>query len=143
MLTPFISSFRTEFVIIFAATIATGVSYWNDCSSSLRTNNNKTRGRSWNHPTASGTLSGIYLGLVGGSRSQSGTSHGMSHSERAPSGNNLTSVGNPLGMSLLNGFPMLGNITSKKRIGRGGIRSIPQEQLAITTINYVVSDQYN
>ena len=36
----------------------------------------------------------------------------MSHSERAPSGNNLTSAGNPSGMNLSNGLPMLGNPTS-------------------------------
>ena len=106
MLTPFISSFRTEFAIIFTATIAAGMSYYEDYSSSSRTNNNETRGRSWNCSTAPGTPSGIYLDLVGGNRLQSGTSHGMSHSERAPSGNNLTSAGSPSGTNLPNGSPM-------------------------------------
>ena len=36
----------------------------------------------------------------------------MSHSERAPSGNNLTSVVFPFGMNLLNSLPTLGNPTS-------------------------------
>ena len=66
MLTPFISSFRIEFTIMFAPTIATGMSYYQDFSSSSSTNNNKARGRSWNRPTASGTPSGMDLDEVGG-----------------------------------------------------------------------------
>ena len=106
MLTPFISSFRIESTIIFAATIVTGMSYWNDCSSSSRSNNNKTRGRLWNRPTTSGAPLGTHLDLVDGNRSQSGTPHGISHSERAPSGNNLTSAGSPSGTNMPNGLPM-------------------------------------
>ena len=67
MLIPFISSFRIEFAIILAATIATGMSYYQYWSSSFSTNNNKQRGHSWNFPTASGTPSGMYLDELGGS----------------------------------------------------------------------------
>ena len=52
------------------------------------------------------------LDEVGGNRSQSGTPHGMSHSESESSGNNLTMAGNPTGMNLSNGLPMLGNPSS-------------------------------
>ena len=51
------------------------------------------------------------LDEVGGNRLQSGTPHGMSHSESEPSGNNLTLVGNPSGMNLSNILPMLENHT--------------------------------
>ena len=112
MLTSFISSFRIELAIIFATTIATGMSYYQDCSSSSTTNNNKARGRSWNLPTASDTPLGMDLDEVGENRLQSGTPHGMSHSEVEPSGNNLTSTGNPSGMNMLNGSLALGNPTS-------------------------------
>ena len=52
---------------------------------------------------------------VDGNRAQSGTPHGMSQSESAPSGNKLTSAGNPLGANLSNGSPILGNLTSTKQ----------------------------
>ena len=91
------------------------MSYYQDCSSSSTTNNNKTRGRSWNHPTASGNPLGMEFNEVGGDRSQSGISHGMSQSESELSSNNPTSVGNPLGMNLLNGLIMPGNPTSTKQ----------------------------
>ena len=68
-----------------------------------------------NYPTTSDSPSGMYLVEVCGNRLQSGTPHGMSHSERAPSGNNITSAGNPSGMNLSNGSPMLGNPTSAKQ----------------------------
>ena len=61
MLTQFVSSFRIEFAMILAATIATGMSYYQEFSSSSNTNNNKPRGRSWNLPTASGTPLGMDL----------------------------------------------------------------------------------
>ena len=66
MLKPFVSSFRIEFAIILAATIAIGMSYYQDCSSSSTTNNNKTRGRSWNRSTASGNPLVMELDEVGG-----------------------------------------------------------------------------
>ena len=71
-------------------------------------------------PTTSGTPLGMDLVEVGGNRAQSGTPHGMSQSESAPSGNNLTLAGNPSGINVSKGLPKLGNITSKKRsrIGR-------------------------
>ena len=78
MLIPFISSFRIEVVIIFAATIVTGMTHWNDCSSSSRSNNNKARGRPRKCPTTSDTPSGINLDLVDRNRSQSDTPHGIS-----------------------------------------------------------------
>ena len=112
MLTPFISSFRIEFTIILAATIATGMSYYQECSYSLTTNNNEARIHSWNRPTAPGTPSGMDLDGVGGNRSKSSTPHGMIHYEFEPSVNNLTSAGNPSGMNLSNGLPTLGNPTS-------------------------------
>ena len=112
MLTSFISSFRIEFAIILAAAIATSMSYYQDCSSSLTINNNKERGHSWNRPTASGTPLGMDLDEVGGNRSHSGTPHRMRHSKFEPSGNNLTSAGYPLEMNLSNGSPTLGNPTS-------------------------------
>ena len=87
-------------------------------SSYSSTTNNNTGGKwSWNRPNASGDPSGMDLVEVDGNRSQSGTPHGMSHSERAPSDNNLTLAGNPSGMNLSNGSPMLGNPTSKKDPG--------------------------
>ena len=43
----------------------------------------------------------------------------MSQSESAPSGNNLTLVGNPSGMNLSNGFPMLRDPTSTKKLETG------------------------
>ena len=115
MLTPFISSFRIKFAIIFVATIATCMIYYRDCSSSLSTHNNKARERLWNCPSASGTLSGMDLDEVGGTLLQSSTPHGMSHSERSPSGNNLTSAGNPLGMNMSNALPTLENPTSSNQ----------------------------
>ena len=117
MLTPFSSSFRIEFAIIFTATISTGMSYYQVSSSSSRINNDKARGRSWNCPTASGTPSEIDLDEIGANRSQSGTPHGMSHSKRAPSGDNLTSAGIPSGMNLLKGSPILENPTSANQTG--------------------------
>ena len=105
MLTPFISSFRIEFVIIFAATIATGMIYYQDHSSSTSTNKNKARGRQRNLSTAPGTPSGIYLDSVDGNRSQSGTPNGISHYEHETSGNNLTSAGSPSGTYLPNDLP--------------------------------------
>ena len=59
------------------------------------------------------TPSGTHLDWVGGNRSQSGTPHGISHSERETSGNNLTSAVSPSGTYLPNGSPMLGNPSSK------------------------------
>ena len=112
MLTPFISSFRIEFAIIFTATIAIGMSYYQASSSSSRTNNNTARGRSLSRPTTSDTPSGIDLHEVGGNRLQRGTPDGMTHSKRAPSKNNLTSAGSPFENNLSNGLPMLGNPTS-------------------------------
>ena len=69
MLTPCISYFRIELAIIFGATIATGMSYDQDCSSSLSTNNNKARRQPWNRPAASGTPLEMDLDEVGGKRS--------------------------------------------------------------------------
>ena len=112
MLTPFISSFRIEFVIIFTSTIATGMSYYQASASSSRTKNNKARGCSWNRPTASGNPSGIDLDEVGGNWSHIGPLDGTSHSERTPSVNNITSGGSSFENILSNGFPMLGNPTS-------------------------------
>ena len=112
MLTPFILSFRIVFAIILAATIVICMNYYQNYSHSLSTNNNIERGCSWNHPTGLGTPSGLDLDEVDGNRSQSGTPHGMIHSDFEPSGNNLTSVGKPSGMNLSNGLPMLGNPTS-------------------------------
>ena len=71
------------------------MNYYQDCSSSLSTNTIKARGRPWNRSTASGTPLGIDLDSVDDNRSQSGTPHGISNSERETSGNNLTSVGTP------------------------------------------------
>ena len=112
MLTPFISSFRIELAIIFTVTIVIGISYYQESSSSSRTNNIKARRRSKNFSTALGIPSGIDLDEVGGNRSQSGIPQGMNHSERANSGNNLTSIGSPFGNNLSNGFPILENPTS-------------------------------
>ena len=112
MLTPFISSFRINFVIIFTAIIATCMSCYQVSSSSSRTNNNKARGQSWNYPTTSGKSSGIDLDELGGNQLQNRTPHRMSHSERVPSGNNITLSGTSSGMNLSNSFPMLGNHTS-------------------------------
>ena len=68
----------------------------------------------------------------------------MSQSESEPSINNLASSGNLSGMNLLNNSSILVNPTSEKRprIGRGGIRSVPPEQLPIIASNYVALDQY-
>ena len=63
-------------------------SYDQPCSYSSATNNITSRGLSWNHRITSGTPLGIDLVEVCGNRPRSGTSHGMSQSERAPSGNN-------------------------------------------------------
>ena len=112
VLTSFISSFRIKFTIICDATIATCMSYYRDCSSSSSTKNNKTRGQPWSCPTASDTPSEMDLDEVGGNQSQSGTPHGMIHSDRASSNNSITSAGNHLGMNLSNGSPTLGNLTS-------------------------------
>ena len=90
------------------------MNYYRDCSSSSSRNTNKARGRQWNRFTAPGTPSGIDLDAVDGNRSQSGTPHGKSHSERELSGNNLTSAGTPPGNNLPNGSPMLGDPTSVK-----------------------------
>ena len=112
------------------------------CSYISNTDHNTEGGWLWNHPTVSGAPSGMDLVEVGGNRSQSGTPDGMSHSERAPSSNNLTSAGNILGMNLSNGLPMLGNTLSKKtRIGRGGIRIPALETLPIIASNYRVQTQ--
>ena len=43
----------------------------------------------------------MHLVKVDGNQAQSGTPHGMSQSESALSGNNLTSAGNPSGMHLV------------------------------------------
>ena len=115
MLTPFISFFRIAFTIILATTIAIGMSYYQYCSSSSTTNNNKTQGRSWNRLTASGTPSGMNLDEVDGNRLHSDTPHRMSHSESELSGNNLTVAGSPSEINLSNGSPMLGNPTSTKQ----------------------------
>ena len=48
-------------------------------------------------------------------RAQKGTPHGMSQSERATSGNNLTSTGNCLKMNLSNSLPISGNHNSTKQ----------------------------
>ena len=84
------------------------------CSSSSRRNNNTEIRWLWNYPTAAGTHPGTYLDLVDGNRSQSVTPHGISHSERAPSGNNLTLEGSPLGTYLPNSLSMLGNSPPKQ-----------------------------
>ena len=81
MLILFVSSFRIAFATILAATIAICMIYYQDYSSSSTKHNNKTRGRSWNRPTISGTPLGMDLDEVGRNRTQSGTPHGMSHSE--------------------------------------------------------------
>ena len=49
---------------------------------------------------------GTYLNLLDSNQSQSGTPHGISHSERETSGNNLTLAGFTLGTYLPNGSPM-------------------------------------
>ena len=69
----------------------------------------------------------------------------MSQSESAPSSNNITSIGNPLGMNLSNSSLMLGNPTSTKRskIVRGRYSCLPSEQLPILASKYVVPDQYD
>ena len=143
MLTPFISSFIIEFANIFTAKIATGMSYYQASSSSLRTHNNKARGRSWNYPTAPGTPAGMDLDEVGGNRSQSGTPQEMSHSERASSGNNLTSAGFPFVNNLLNGLTTLRNPPSKEKLkaGWGGERTQPPESLPIIANNYRAQNQ--
>ena len=112
ILTPLIYSFRIEFTIIFAVTIVTGMSYYQDCSSISNKNNNKTRGCSLNRPTASCTPLVEDLDEVGRNRSQSDTPHVMSHFERSPSGNNLTSAANLSGMNLSNRWPIPDNPTS-------------------------------
>ena len=76
------------------------------------TNINTAQGRLWNRSTTSGTPSVIHLVEVDGNRVQSGIPHGMNQSERAPSRNYLTLAGNPSGMNLLNGSPILGISTS-------------------------------
>ena len=57
----------------------------------------------------------MYLVVVDGNRLQSDNPHGMSQSEHATSGNNLTSIGTPSGMNLSNGSPMLGSSASTKQ----------------------------
>ena len=79
------------------------------------TNNNTAQGRLWNRSTTSGHLSGIHLIEIDKNRTQSGTPCRMKQYERAPIGNNLKLAGNPLGMSLSNSSPMLGNPTSTKQ----------------------------
>ena len=69
----------------------------------------------WNRPTTLGNPPEIHLVVLDGNQAQSSTPHGMTQSERAPSGNNLTSAGNHSGMNLSNGSPMLGNPTSTKK----------------------------
>ena len=88
----------------------------------IATNNNTAQGLLWNRSTTSGNPLGIHLVVVDGNRAQSDTPHRMNQSERAPNSNNLTSVGIPLGMNLLNSSPMLGNPTSTKqpRIAKKG-----------------------
>ena len=105
MMTPFVSSFIIEFVIIFATTIAKGMSYYQDCSPTSSTNKNNAQGRGQNRSIAPGTPSGIGLDSVDGNRSQSGTRHGIRHSEHIPSGNNLTSIVSPSGTYLPTGLP--------------------------------------
>ena len=80
------------------------------------TNNDAAQECLWDRSTTSGNPLGINHIVVDGNRVQSGTSHIMSQSERAPSGNNLTSAGTPLGINLSNGSPMLGNPTSTKQL---------------------------
>ena len=77
-------------------------------------------------------------------RAQSGTPRGMSQSESAPSGNNLTSADNSLGMNLSKGSTILGNTTSTKipKIGRGRYNRIAPELLLIIASNYVAPDQH-
>ena len=66
----------------------------------------------------------MHLVEVDGNRAQSSTPHGMSQSESAPSGNNLTLADNPSIMNLSNGLPMLGNSTSTKQSETGQKKDI-------------------
>ena len=86
-----------------------------ECSYSSAKNNNIAQGHLWNHSTTLGTPSGMHLIEVDRNQAHSGTPHGMSQSEHAPSGNNLTSVDNPSRVNLLNGLTVLGNPASTKQ----------------------------
>ena len=79
------------------------MNYYQDYSSSSSTNTIKARGQPWNHFTAPGTPSGIDVDSVDGNQSQSGTPHGINHSERETSDKNFTSAGTPSGNNLPNG----------------------------------------
>ena len=85
-----------------------------ECSYSSSTNNDTGGWWLWNCSTTSDNPSGMYLVELDGNQAQSSTTHGMSQSESAPSGNNLKSAGNPSGMNLSNGSPMMGNLILKK-----------------------------
>ena len=90
------------------------------------------QGRLWNISTTIGNPSGMHLVEVDRKRAQSSSPHRMSQSESAPSGNNITLVGDPLGMNLSDGL-LLGNPTSTKqsKIGRGRYNCNGSELLPI------------
>ena len=90
-------------------------SHEQEYSYSSATHNNTGGGWLWNCSALSGNPLEIHIVKVDGNRAQSSTPHGMSQSESAPSGNNITSAGNTPGINLLNGSPMLGNPTSTKK----------------------------
>ena len=90
-------------------------SHEQECTYSLSKNNNTTRGWLWNPYITSGNSSVIHLVEADGNQAQSDTPHGMSQPDSAPRSKSLTPAGNPLGINLSNGLPMLGNSTSAKK----------------------------